>query len=153
MTVWWIKNAQLYVFLSQVKVYNMEENKHGPDDVLVMGTDGLWDVTTDREVADAVSAYLSCCDPSDPMRYAVCQIILYIKILLYMFCHVNMVRDDMNKSTVPIQHQLFFLVLSMSSRWWQIVLLQNSVQSKSSRLTVFPIFSSTITHCNMVLST
>lgn len=59
----------------------MDENKHGPDDVLVMGTDGLWDVTTDREVADAVSAYLSCCDPSDPMRYAVCQIILYIRIL------------------------------------------------------------------------
>lgn len=55
-------------FLSQVKVYNLDENKHGPDDVLVMGTDGLWDVTTDREVADAVTAYLSCCDPSDPMR-------------------------------------------------------------------------------------
>lgn len=54
----------------QVKIYNVEEHKHGPDDVLVMGTDGLWDVTTDREVADAVSAYLSCCDPSDPMRYA-----------------------------------------------------------------------------------
>lgn len=51
-------------------VYNLDENKHGPDDVLVMGTDGLWDVTTDREVADAVSAYLSCCDPSDPMRYS-----------------------------------------------------------------------------------
>lgn len=78
----------------------MEEHKHGPDDVLVMGTDGLWDVTTDREVVDAVSAYLSCCGPSDPMRYAVCQIILYIKILFYMFCHANMVRDDMNKSTV-----------------------------------------------------
>lgn len=62
----------LIIYLSdwQVKIYNMEEHKHGPDDVLVMGTDGLWDVTTDREVADAVSAYLSCCDPSDPMRYA-----------------------------------------------------------------------------------
>lgn len=55
-------------FSSQVKVYDMEENQHGPDDVLVMGTDGLWDVTTDREVADAVSSYLSGCDPSDPMR-------------------------------------------------------------------------------------
>lgn len=46
----------------------MEENKHGPDDVLVMGTDGLWDVTTDKEVAGTVSNYLSRCDPSDPMR-------------------------------------------------------------------------------------
>lgn len=63
----------------------MEEHKHGPDDVLVMGTDGLWDVTTDREVADAVSAYLSCCDPSDPMRYAICQIILYVWIFLLIF--------------------------------------------------------------------
>lgn len=50
-------------------VYHAEEHKHGPDDVLVMGTDGLWDVTTDREVADAVSAFLSGCDPADPMRF------------------------------------------------------------------------------------
>lgn len=68
-----------------MKVYNLDENKHGPDDVLVMGTDGLWDVTTDREVADAVSAYLSCCDPSDPMRYAACQIILYNRFLLSLY--------------------------------------------------------------------
>ncbi|XP_035487643.1 protein phosphatase 1H isoform X1 [Scophthalmus maximus] len=69
-----VYNSNIYIkpFLScvpEVKVYNLDENKHGPDDVLVMGTDGLWDVTTDREAADAVSAYLSCCDPSDPMRY------------------------------------------------------------------------------------
>lgn len=65
------RKGLIICFLSQVKVYNVEEHKHGPDDVLVMGTDGLWDVTTDREVADAVSAYLSCCEPSEPMRYAV----------------------------------------------------------------------------------
>lgn len=85
MTAWWIKMYHWYFFLSQVKVYNLDENKHGPDDVLVMGTDGLWDVTTDREVADAVSAYLSCCDPSDPMRYAACQIILYNRFLLSLY--------------------------------------------------------------------
>lgn len=56
----------LYV---QVKVYNISEHKHGPDDVLIMGTDGLWDVTSDREVADAVTKFLSCCEPNDPMRY------------------------------------------------------------------------------------
>lgn len=56
----------LYV---QVKVYNVSEHKHGPDDVLIMGTDGLWDVTSDSEVADAVTKFLSCCDPNDPMRY------------------------------------------------------------------------------------
>uniref|UniRef100_A0A669BGG1 Protein phosphatase, Mg2+/Mn2+ dependent, 1J n=1 Tax=Oreochromis niloticus TaxID=8128 RepID=A0A669BGG1_ORENI len=69
-----VYNSNIYIkpFLScvpEVKVYNMDEHKHGPDDVLVMGTDGLWDVTTDKEVADAITAYLSCCDPSDPMRY------------------------------------------------------------------------------------
>ncbi|XP_020485030.1 protein phosphatase 1H [Labrus bergylta] len=69
-----VYNSNIYIkpFLScvpEVKVYNLDENKHGPDDVLVMGTDGLWDVTTDRDVADAVSAYLSGCDPADPMRY------------------------------------------------------------------------------------
>ncbi|XP_058488683.1 protein phosphatase 1H [Solea solea] len=69
-----VYNSNIYIkpFLScvpEVQVYNMDENKHGPDDVLVMGTDGLWDVTTDSEVADAVTAYLSCADPADPMRY------------------------------------------------------------------------------------
>lgn len=56
----------LYV---QVKVYNISEHKHGPDDVLIMGTDGLWDVTSDRDVADAVTKFLSRCEPNDPMRY------------------------------------------------------------------------------------
>ncbi|XP_036388122.1 protein phosphatase 1H [Megalops cyprinoides] len=65
-------NIHIKPFLSccpEVKVYNLEDYKHGPDDVMVMGTDGLWDVTTDREVADAVTGFLSCCEPNDPMRY------------------------------------------------------------------------------------
>ena len=80
----------------------MDENKHGPDDVLVMGTDGLWDVTTDREVADAVSAYLSSSDPSDPMRYAVCQIILYIIGFASscIFCHVLRGQENDRETAV-----------------------------------------------------
>ncbi|MCJ8729481.1 hypothetical protein PDJAM_G00106670 [Pangasius djambal] len=65
-------NIHIKPFLSccpEVKVYNISEHKHGPDDVLIMGTDGLWDVTSDREVADAVTKFLSCCEPNDPMRY------------------------------------------------------------------------------------
>ncbi|XP_029103638.1 protein phosphatase 1H isoform X3 [Scleropages formosus] len=65
-------NIHIKPFLSccpEVKVYNLTEYEHGPDDVMVMGTDGLWDVTTDREVADAVTSFLSCCDPNDSMRY------------------------------------------------------------------------------------
>lgn len=76
-----------------MKVYNLDEHKHGPDDVLVMGTDGLWDVTTDKEVADAITAYLSCCDPSDPMRYAVSQIILFIRLLFWV-CALGHVSCD-----------------------------------------------------------
>uniref|UniRef100_A0A8C7STV6 Protein phosphatase, Mg2+/Mn2+ dependent, 1J n=1 Tax=Oncorhynchus mykiss TaxID=8022 RepID=A0A8C7STV6_ONCMY len=69
-----VYNSNIYIkpFLSccpEVIVYDMSEFKHGPNDVLVMGTDGLWDVTTDREVADAVSGFLSCCEPTDPVRY------------------------------------------------------------------------------------
>uniref|UniRef100_A0A8B9H3W7 Protein phosphatase, Mg2+/Mn2+ dependent 1H n=1 Tax=Astyanax mexicanus TaxID=7994 RepID=A0A8B9H3W7_ASTMX len=69
-----VYNSNIYIkpFLSccpEVKVYNTSEHKHGPDDVLIMGTDGLWDVTSDRDVADAVTNFLSCCEPNDPMRY------------------------------------------------------------------------------------
>ncbi|XP_062327932.1 protein phosphatase 1H [Osmerus eperlanus] len=65
-------NIHIKPFLSccpEVKVYDLSDYKHGPDDVLVMGTDGLWDVTTDRDAADAVSGFLACCDPTDPLRY------------------------------------------------------------------------------------
>ncbi|XP_070967806.1 protein phosphatase 1H-like isoform X1 [Oncorhynchus clarkii lewisi] len=69
-----VYNSNIYIkpFLSccpEVIVYDMSEYEHSPDDVLVMGTDGLWDVTTDREVADTVSGFLSCCEPTDPVRY------------------------------------------------------------------------------------
>ncbi|KAG9352843.1 hypothetical protein JZ751_017419 [Albula glossodonta] len=65
-------NIHIKPFLSccpEVKVYNLTDYKHGPDDVMVMGTDGLWDVTTDREVADAVTGFLAGCEPNDPTRY------------------------------------------------------------------------------------
>jgi len=35
-----------------------------------MGTDGLWDVTTDKDVAEAVTTFLSGREPNDPMRWA-----------------------------------------------------------------------------------
>lgn len=65
-------NIHIKPFLSccpEVKVYNISEHKHGSDDVLIMGSDGLWDVTTDRDVADAVSTSLSGREPNDPSRY------------------------------------------------------------------------------------
>uniref|UniRef100_A0A8B9WJT6 PPM-type phosphatase domain-containing protein n=1 Tax=Bos mutus grunniens TaxID=30521 RepID=A0A8B9WJT6_BOSMU len=35
----------------EVRVYDLTQYEHCPDDVLVLGTDGLWDVTSDCEVA------------------------------------------------------------------------------------------------------
>uniref|UniRef100_A0AAY5KD31 PPM-type phosphatase domain-containing protein n=1 Tax=Esox lucius TaxID=8010 RepID=A0AAY5KD31_ESOLU len=64
-----LKFPLIYGEGKKVMVYDLSKYQHGPNDVLVMGTDGLWDVTTDREVADAVSSFLSCCEPADPVRY------------------------------------------------------------------------------------
>lgn len=54
--------------MTQVKVYNLMQYEHGADDVLVMGTDGLWDVLSNQEVAEAVTSFLANCDPDDLHR-------------------------------------------------------------------------------------
>lgn len=55
----------------QVKVYDLMHYEHGADDVLVMGTDGLWDVLSNQEVAEAVTSFLANCDPDDLHRSVV----------------------------------------------------------------------------------
>uniref|UniRef100_A0A8C6UXQ2 PPM-type phosphatase domain-containing protein n=1 Tax=Neogobius melanostomus TaxID=47308 RepID=A0A8C6UXQ2_9GOBI len=65
-------NIFIKPFLScipEVRVYNLMQYEHGADDVLVMGTDGLWDVLTNQEVAESVTTFLSNCDPDDLHRY------------------------------------------------------------------------------------
>ncbi|KAL1276025.1 hypothetical protein QQF64_035648 [Cirrhinus molitorella] len=52
-----------------VKVYNLTQYEHGADDVLVMGTDGLWDVLSNEEVVETVTSFLVNCDPDDLHRY------------------------------------------------------------------------------------
>uniref|UniRef100_A0AAY4DCL7 PPM-type phosphatase domain-containing protein n=1 Tax=Denticeps clupeoides TaxID=299321 RepID=A0AAY4DCL7_9TELE len=69
-----VHDSDIYIkpFLSccpEVKVYNLTQYEHGADDVLVMGTDGLWDVLSNEEVADAVTSFLANCDPDDLHRY------------------------------------------------------------------------------------
>uniref|UniRef100_A0A8I5TEM2 Ras homolog family member C n=2 Tax=Pongo abelii TaxID=9601 RepID=A0A8I5TEM2_PONAB len=49
----------------EVQVYDLTQYEHCPDDVLVLGTDGLWDVTTDCEVAATVDRVLSAYEPND----------------------------------------------------------------------------------------
>lgn len=47
----------------------MAQSEHGADDVLVLGTDGLWDVLSNQEVAEAVTCFLANCDPDDQHRH------------------------------------------------------------------------------------
>ncbi|KAK7891624.1 hypothetical protein WMY93_023587 [Mugilogobius chulae] len=65
-------NIFIKPFLSccpEVQVYPLSQTEHGADDVLVLGTDGLWDVLSNQEVAEAVSGFLGNCDPDDQHRY------------------------------------------------------------------------------------
>uniref|UniRef100_A0A8D3CIE0 Protein phosphatase, Mg2+/Mn2+ dependent, 1H n=1 Tax=Scophthalmus maximus TaxID=52904 RepID=A0A8D3CIE0_SCOMX len=69
-----VHDSNIYIkpFLSccpEVKVYPLAQCEHGADDVLVLGTDGLWDVLSNQEVNEAVTSFLSNCDPDDQHRY------------------------------------------------------------------------------------
>uniref|UniRef100_A0A668SR56 PPM-type phosphatase domain-containing protein n=1 Tax=Oreochromis aureus TaxID=47969 RepID=A0A668SR56_OREAU len=69
-----VHDSNIYIkpFLSccpEVKVYPLAQCEHGADDVLVLGTDGLWDVLSNQEVAESVGCFLANCDPDDQHRY------------------------------------------------------------------------------------
>eukprot|EP00064_Thunnus_orientalis_P007472 superscaffoldBa00000834_g7493 len=69
-----VHDSNIYIkpFLSccpEVKVYPLAQSEHGADDVLVLGTDGLWDVLSNQEVAEAVTCFLANCDPDDQHRH------------------------------------------------------------------------------------
>ncbi|XP_051975548.1 protein phosphatase 1H isoform X1 [Xyrauchen texanus] len=53
----------------EVKIYDLSQYEHGADDVMILATDGLWDVLSNQEVAEAVSGFLGNCDPDDQHRY------------------------------------------------------------------------------------
>ncbi|XP_055790546.1 protein phosphatase 1H-like isoform X2 [Salvelinus fontinalis] len=64
-----LKFPLIYGEGKKVKVYPLTQYEHGADDVLVMGTDGLWDVLSNQEVTEAVTCFLANCDPDDQHRY------------------------------------------------------------------------------------
>ena len=37
--------------------------------MLILATDGLWDVLSNEEVAEAITQFLPNCDPDDPHRF------------------------------------------------------------------------------------
>lgn len=57
------------LFFIQVRVYPLAQCEHGADDVLVLGSDGLWDVVSNQEAAEAVTSFLANCDPDDRHRH------------------------------------------------------------------------------------
>ncbi|XP_043932872.1 protein phosphatase 1J [Protopterus annectens] len=71
-----VYSSNIYIkpFLSccpEVKVYDLMQYEHCPDDVMVVGTDGLWDVISNKEVANAVLNVFAAYKPDDPSRYIV----------------------------------------------------------------------------------
>lgn len=65
----WLRNMSCPPNHLQVRVYPLGQYEHGADDVLVLGTDGLWDVLSNQEVAEAVTCFLANCDPDDQHRH------------------------------------------------------------------------------------
>ncbi|KAL6057990.1 hypothetical protein STEG23_015858, partial [Scotinomys teguina] len=65
-----VHDSNIYIkpFLSsapEVRVYDLSQYEHGADDVLILATDGLWDVLSNEEVAEAITQFLPNCDPDD----------------------------------------------------------------------------------------
>ncbi|XP_069760299.1 protein phosphatase 1H isoform X2 [Narcine bancroftii] len=65
-------NIRIKPFLSctpEVRVYDYTQHEHDADDTLVLATDGLWDVLSNKEVAEAITSFLANCASDDPHRY------------------------------------------------------------------------------------
>ncbi|XP_063953644.1 protein phosphatase 1H-like [Lytechinus pictus] len=70
-----VHGTDVYIkpFLSpvpEVKVYNLFDRDNSEDDVLIMASDGLWDVLSNDRVAEVVSEVLKSFPPNDYKKYA-----------------------------------------------------------------------------------
>lgn len=56
------------MFFVQVKVFDLSKADLALNDVLILGSDGLWDVVTNEEAAETVSQTLNNLPPTDSTR-------------------------------------------------------------------------------------
>ncbi|UYV79161.1 PPM1J [Cordylochernes scorpioides] len=63
------EREDIYVCMTQVKVYDLVADPPSSNDVLVMGTDGLWDVTSNQKVAEVVFKALEHFPAEDNQRF------------------------------------------------------------------------------------
>lgn len=92
---------QSYSCSFQVRVYDLSKYEHGADDVLILATDGLWDVLSNEEVAEAITQFLPNCDPDDPHRFV-------HFLIVSVFCDVIEIN---NNQGIPPPHSWFLVYL------------------------------------------
>ncbi|XP_002738902.1 protein phosphatase 1H-like [Saccoglossus kowalevskii] len=66
-------NIYLKPFLSPIpetRIYDLNQTEHSENDVLIMASDGLWDILSNQEAADIVKDILENFPPGDMSRYA-----------------------------------------------------------------------------------
>ncbi|XP_067855474.1 protein phosphatase 1H isoform X2 [Heptranchias perlo] len=107
-------NIHIKPFLSctpEVRVYDFSEHEHEADDALVLATDGLWDVLSNKEVSEAITSFLSNCDPDDPYRYTLAAQDLVMRargVLKDRGWRISNDRlgsgDDISVFVIPLQH-------------------------------------------------
>ncbi|XP_014677112.1 PREDICTED: protein phosphatase 1H-like isoform X2 [Priapulus caudatus] len=84
-----VYNTELYVkpFLSpnpEVRAYDLASQMHDADDVLILASDGLWDVISNEKACELVSSSLSQFAPDDMARYtsAAQELVMYARGIL-----------------------------------------------------------------------
>lgn len=55
-------------YVSQVQIYDLSQYSHTDEDVLILGSDGLWDVMANRKALQLVRSSLRQLKSDNPMR-------------------------------------------------------------------------------------
>lgn len=55
----------MFAYIFQVRVIDLTEHQWTADDVLILGTDGLWDVISNEEAVNIIKTEFSSCNKND----------------------------------------------------------------------------------------